>query len=122
MVRDLAAKLGNEVSLSIFDGTPENPTQQAVEEAVQQYKEQDCDGVVALGGGSSMDLAKAVALAVTHEGDLIDYTAGLGGAEKIRDVAPLVAIPTTSGTGSEVSSGAVIIMVSVRWRHLNTGA
>ena len=122
MVRDLAAKLSNEVSRSIFDGTPENPTQQAVEEAVQQYKEQDCDGVVALGGGSSMDLAKAVALAVTHEGDLIDYTAGLGGAEKIRDVAPLVAIPTTSGTGSEVSSGAVIIMVSVRWRHLNTGA
>ena len=110
MVRDLAAKLSNDVSLSIFDGTPENPTQLAVEEAVKLYKELGCDGVVALGGGSSMDLAKAVALAVTHEGDLINYTAGLGGVQKIGKVAPLVAIPTTAGTGSEVSNGAVIIM------------
>ena len=54
--------------LTIFDGTPENPTQMAVEEAVAMYQEAGCDGVVALGGGSSMDLAKAVALAVTHEG------------------------------------------------------
>jgi 4-hydroxybutyrate dehydrogenase len=107
---DLAAKLGNDVGLTIFDGTPENPTQMAVEEAVEKYIEADCDGVVALGGGSSMDLAKAVALAVTHEGDLLEYTAGLGGTAKIGTVAPLVAIPTTSGTGSEVSSGAVIIM------------
>lgn len=110
MVTDLAAGLGNDVALTVFDGTPENPTQMAVEEAVAMYRAENCDGVVALGGGSSMDLAKAVALAVTHEGDLIDYTAGLGGAGKISQVAPLVAIPTTSGTGSEVSSGAVIIM------------
>ena len=110
MVDELAAGLGNDAALSIFDGTPENPTQMAVEEAVAKYREADCDGVVALGGGSSMDLAKAVALAVTHEGDLIEFTAGLGGAAKIGQVAPLIAIPTTSGTGSEVSSGAVIIM------------
>ena len=110
MVTDLAAKLGNDAGLTIFDGTPENPTQMAVEEAVEKYIAAGCDGVVALGGGSSMDLAKAVALAVTHEGDLLDYTAGLGGAARIGTVAPLIAIPTTSGTGSEVSSGAVIIM------------
>ena len=110
MVDALAANLSNDAALTIFDGTPENPTQVAVEDAVAQYLEAGCDGVVALGGGSSMDLAKAVALAVTHEGDLIDYTAGLGGAGKIGQVAPLIAIPTTSGTGSEVSSGAVIIM------------
>lgn len=110
MARDLAAKLSNDISLSIFDETPENPTQAAVEKAVARYQEDGCDGVVALGGGSSMDLAKAVALAVTHEGDLLEYTAGLGGVQKIGQVAPLVAIPTTSGTGSEVSSGAVIIM------------
>jgi 4-hydroxybutyrate dehydrogenase len=110
MVDNLAANLGNDAALTIFDGTPENPTQVAVEEAVEKYQEAGCDGVVALGGGSSMDLAKAVALAVTHDGDLIEYTAGLGGAGKIGQVAPLIAIPTTSGTGSEVSSGAVIIM------------
>ena len=110
MVTDLVAHLGNDAALTIFDGTPENPTQMAVEEAVAKYQEAGCDGVVALGGGSSMDLAKAVALAVTHEGDLLQYTAGLDGAGKIGTVAPLIAIPTTSGTGSEVSSGAVIIM------------
>jgi len=110
MVRDLAAQLSNDVALSIFDGTPENPTQAAVAQAVARYHEDGCDGVVALGGGSSMDLAKAVALAVTHDGDLLEYTAGLGGVQKIGPVAPLIAIPTTSGTGSEVSNGAVIIM------------
>ena len=110
MVTELARGLGNDTALTIFDGTPENPTQAAVEEAVARYKEAGCDGVVAFGGGSSMDLAKAVALAVTHDGDLLDYTAGLGGVEKIGPVAPLVAIPTTAGTGSEVSLGSVIIM------------
>ena len=110
MVTDLVSHLGNDAALTIFDGTPENPTQLAVEDAVELYRASGCDGVVALGGGSSMDLAKAVALAVTHEGDLLEYTAGLGGASKIGSVAPLIAIPTTSGTGSEVSSGAVIIM------------
>lgn len=110
MARDIAARLSNDIALSIFDETPANPTQSAVEKAVERYRADGCDGVVALGGGSSMDLAKAVALEVTHEGDLIDYTAGLGGVEKIGQVAPLVAIPTTSGTGSEVSSGSVIIM------------
>ena len=110
MVTDLAAYLGNDAALTIYDGTPENPTQNSVEEATAKYLEAGCDGVVAFGGGSSMDLAKAVALAVTHQGDLLDYTVGLGGAAKINDIAPLIAIPTTSGTGSEVSSGAVIIM------------
>ena len=110
MVDGLAAHAGNEAALTIYDGTPENPTQAAVDAAVATYREADCDGVVALGGGSSMDLAKAVALAVTHDGDLLEYTAGLGGVEKIGPVAPLIAIPTTSGTGSEVSSGSVIIM------------
>ena len=110
MVDALTAQVGNEAAPTVFDGTPENPTQAAVEDAVARYREADCDGVVAFGGGSSMDLAKAVALAVTHEGDLLEFTAGLGGTSKIGPVAPLVAIPTTAGTGSEVSSGAVIIM------------
>ena len=110
MVSELTSQLDDNCAATVFDGTPENPTQAAVESAAKAYKAADCDGVVALGGGSSMDLAKAVALAVTHDGDLLQYTAGLGGSGKIGPVAPLIAIPTTAGTGSEVSSGAVIIM------------
>ena len=105
MVAELTGHLGNELATAVFDGTPENPTQAAVQAAVEIYQRAECDGIVAFGGGSSMDLAKAVALAVTHEGDLLGYTAGLGGVAKIGPVAPLVAIPTTAGTGSEVSSG-----------------
>ena len=110
MVNDLAVHVGNDAVLTVYDGTPENPTQAAVEEAAAKYRDADCDGVLAFGGGSSIDLAKAVALSVTHEGDLLEFTAGLGGVGKIGPVAPLVAIPTTAGTGSEVSNGAVIIM------------
>lgn len=110
LVDGLAAHLGDGISLSVFDGTPENPTQAAVEAAAARYREEGCDGLVAFGGGSSMDLAKAVALTVTHDGELLGYTAGMGGMRKIGQVAPLIAMPTTAGTGSEVSNGAVIIM------------
>ena len=110
MVAELAGQLGNGYTTTIYDGTPANPTQAAVEEAAEVYRQAECDGVVAFGGGSSMDLAKGVALAVTHDGDLLGYTTEKGGTAKIGPVSPLVAIPTTAGTGSEVSSGAVIIM------------
>ena len=110
MVAELTGRLGNDFATTIYDGTPANPTQAAVEEAAGLYRQAKCDGIVAFGGGSSMDLAKAVALAVTHDGDLLGYTTEQGGTAKIGAVSPLVAIPTTAGTGSEVSSGAVIIM------------
>ena len=57
-----------------------------------------------------MDLAKAVALMANHEGDVVDYSVNEGGVGKISETMPMIAIPTTSGTGSEVSLGAVIIM------------
>lgn len=56
------------VSATRYDGTPENPTEAAVLNAMAAYKEAGCDGVVAFSGGSSIDLAKAVALAVTKDG------------------------------------------------------
>ncbi len=110
MVANLTASVGNEITVTTFDETPENPTQEAVIKATKIYKREECDGVVAFGGGSSLDLGKAVALAATHDRDLLQYTDGKGGPETIGQVAPLIAIPTTSGTGSEVSRGAVIIM------------
>ncbi len=102
--------LSNELSPSFYEETPANPTEKAVEDALKIYKENDCDGVVGFGGGSSMDLAKTVALMANHEGNVVDYSVNEGGLGKINQTMPMIAIPTTSGTGSEVSLGAVIIM------------
>ena len=106
LVRDLAP-----LTPHVYDGTPANPNEAAVRAGVAAYRAANCDGVVAFGGGSSMDLAKGVALMATHEGPMRQYAAIEGGATKITSkVAPIVAIPTTAGTGSEVSFGAVLIM------------
>src|SRR5215211_3005678 len=92
-----------------FDRTPTNPTEAAVIEAVEIYAAAGCDGVVAIGGGSSIDLAKGVALMATHPGSLLDYAYVNGGVDRITTaVAPTVAIPTTAGTGSEVGRAAMI--------------
>jgi len=108
IVDTIRGRVPNDVTATIFDGTPENPTEQAVNDAMALYRDNDCDGIIALGGGSSMDLAKGAALLLTHDEPLIEYNAATGGGMKIGPVVPLVAIPTTSGTGSEVSRGAVI--------------
>jgi alcohol dehydrogenase class IV len=96
---------------AVFDGTPSNPTEAAVRAAVEVFRAHDCDGLVAVGGGSSIDLAKGVAIAATHEGPLKTYATIEGGSPKITErVAPLIAVPTTAGTGSEVARGAIIIV------------
>jgi 4-hydroxybutyrate dehydrogenase len=96
---------------TVYDGTPSNPTERAVREATDAYRGGGCDGIVAVGGGSSMDLAKGVAIAATHPGPLATYAAIEGGTARITAaVAPVVAVPTTAGTGSEVGRGAVIIL------------
>ena len=111
LVERLKAVLPDGAGLAVFDETPENPTEAAVEAAVAAYRAGGCDGLVALGGGSSIDLAKGVALMATHPAPLEQYAAILGGAAKITPaVAPLVAIPTTAGTGSEVGRAALITL------------
>ena len=102
--------LSKKINATIYDQTPNNPTEKSVGEALKLYELNNCDSLIGFGGGSSIDLAKAVALMVTHDGELIDYSVNEGGIKKIRNLAPMVAIPTTSGTGSEVSAGSVIIM------------
>jgi len=95
----------------VFDQTPANPTEAAVRLAVQVLKDAGCDGLVAIGGGSSMDLAKGVAIAATHEGPLKTYATIEGGSPRITSkVLPLIAVPTTAGTGSEVARGAIVIV------------
>ena len=98
-------------ALPVFDGTPSNPTEEAAEAALALYRTHHCDGLIAIGGGSPMDLAKAVAVMATHEGPLKTYATIEGGSPKITErVAPLIAVPTTSGTGSEVARGAILIV------------
>jgi 4-hydroxybutyrate dehydrogenase len=99
------------VPYAVFDETPSNPTEAAVRAASAIYKAQGCDGLIAVGGGSAIDCAKGVAIAATHDGPLTHYATIEGGAPRITDkVAPLIAVPTTSGTGSEVARGAIIIV------------
>jgi len=115
LLERVQAQLPAGMTSLVFDGTPENPTEAAMDQALAQYRGEGCDGLIGLGGGSSMDLAKAVALMATHDGVLADYMAILGGAPRITDkIAPVVAIPTTAGTGSEVGRGAVIILADGR--------
>ena len=102
--------ISNEFTPIVFDQTPANPSQEAVEKALEMYISEGCDSIIGFGGGSSIDLGKAVSILATHEGTIVDYSVNEGGVEKINETAPLLAIPTTSGTGSEVSSGSVIIM------------
>ena len=96
---------------AVFDQTPSNPTEAAVRLAVSIYKAQARDGLIALGGGSAIDCAKGVAIAATHDGPLKTYATIEGGSPKITAaVPPLIAVPTTAGTGSEVARGAIIIV------------
>jgi alcohol dehydrogenase class IV len=112
-----ALQLGD---VPVFDDTPSNPTEAMVLAAAQRYREEGCDGLIAVGGGSSIDLAKGVAIMATHTpedmpfgtpGALTRYATIEGGSAKITDaVAPLIAVPTTAGTGSEVARGAIVIL------------
>lgn len=93
----------------VFDGVEGNPTEKSVHPGVVLFKASGCDGVIALGGGSAIDAAKAIRLAITHTRPLHEYDDLLGGDRLISaDLPPMIAIATTSGTGSEVSRSTVI--------------
>jgi len=95
----------------LFLDTPPNPTESAVKAALAQYRSEGCDGIIALGGGSPIDLAKGVALLATHEGELEQYALIYGGLDRITaKVAPIIAIPTTAGTGAEVGRAALLTL------------
>jgi alcohol dehydrogenase class IV len=103
--------LASATPVAVFDRTPPNPNEAAVRDAVAAYRAGECDGVIAVGGGSSIDLAKGVAVCATHEGPLVSFALIEGGAARITlATAPVIAIPTTAGTGSEVGRGAILIL------------
>lgn len=94
----------------LFDGVRPNPTRENVMDASRLAREQDCDFVVALGGGSVMDAGKCIALMMVNDGDLWDYAFSAKGGHKpfVNPSAPLIAITTSAGTGSEVDMFSVI--------------
>ena len=110
-ILDTALKHLEPLVVSVFDQTPSNPTEQAVRSGAELCARYGCDGLIALGGGSSIDCAKGVAIAATHPGPLKTYATIEGGSLRITDkVLPLIAVPTTAGTGSEVARGAILIV------------
>jgi 4-hydroxybutyrate dehydrogenase len=94
-----------------FLDTPPNPTESAVAAALAVYRAEGCDGIIAFGGGSPIDLGKGVALLATHEGPLEQYAVIYGGLDRISArVAPMIAIPTTAGTGAEVGRASLLTL------------
>lgn len=96
----------NHIHCAIYDKTCANPTVHNVEEALEMYKKEKCECLIAFGGGSSMDCAKAVGARVAYPEKSLDQLKGL--SKVSRKIPTLIAIPTTAGTGSEVTVTAVI--------------
>lgn len=95
------------VPFAKYTGVDKEPTDVHVKEALDVCRSEQCDVIIALGGGSSIDAAKAVAVMMTNEGTISDY---VGNARMFTEKpVPLIAIPTTAGTGSEVTKVTVII-------------
>jgi 4-hydroxybutyrate dehydrogenase len=93
----------------VFSNVDPNPTEQNVHEGLEQYRAGGGDSVVAAGGGSPIDAAKAIRFKVTHELPLEEYDDLIDGGNKIvNEIPPFIAIPTTAGTGSEVGRSTVI--------------
>lgn len=103
----------------LFSKVNPNPLDSDIQKAVDVYKEQECDGLIGLGGGSALDAAKMVQVIAGHGGKVNDYDISTGGNQNIKGpLPPMVAIPTTSGTGSEVGSCSVITSVSLGRKFL----
>ena len=93
----------------VFDAVETNPTESMVLDAVELYRQFGCDGIVAAGGGSPIDLAKCVAILVNHPPPLEQYAVLRNGRSRITgNMPPIIAVPTTSGSGSEVGKAALV--------------
>src|SRR3981081_3361509 len=102
----LEALRGSDVEPVVFDRVKANPGVELVDAGAAEYRAQGCDGLVAIGGGSSMDTAKGIGVVAVHDGSIVDYE---WGPSPIRSaLPPMIAVPTTAGTGSEVTLWAVI--------------
>lgn len=94
------------IKYAIYDQTRANPTIQNIEEGLKIYKENNCDSLIAIGGGSSMDCAKAIGARVVYPKKSVQQMKGL--MHVLKKIPTLITIPTTAGTGSEATVTAVI--------------
>lgn len=99
------ALLSAGIEVDSYAETEGNPSVETVDKAAEAFKESGADFIIALGGGSPMDVAKAVGVVAKYGGSIIDYE---GGGKVPGEIIPLIAIPTTAGTGSEVTAFSVI--------------
>lgn len=102
----------NKINYALFDGAFPNPTTALARQATAFYREKGCDGLIAFGGGSPMDLAKAVGVSLARPGKPLEKFAGI--LKVHRKLPVLIAIPTTAGTGSETTLAAVLIDADTR--------
>ena len=93
------------MDIEAFTETEGNPSTDTVAKATEGFKASKADFIVAFGGGSPLDVAKAVAVLATYGGNIVDYE---GGGKVKGPIVPMIAIPTTAGTGSEVTAFSVI--------------
>jgi len=106
-VLDLAlAETSGSMSWPRFLDAPSNPTVASAQAALEVYRREDCDGFLAVGGGSVIDCAKGAAMLLTHAEPIQSLLARHGGIDKIGPIAPVMAVSTISGTGTEIGRGA----------------
>ena len=112
---------GGDISVDVFTGARVEPSDASLQEATDwARKNGPWDAIVAVGGGSSIDTAKAIALMTTNDGDLVDYiNAPVGGGKNpTKPLVPVIAVPTTTGTGSESTT---ICVLDVLEANVKTG-
>ena len=97
----------NGIEYDFFTEVEPNPSVKTVHTGASIFKNRTFKSIIAVGGGSSMDAAKGIAVLASNEGSILDYAVG-SGKEVLNPTPFLIAIPTTAGTGSEVTRGAVI--------------
>ncbi len=111
IVERVRAQIDKTAQTVLFTEVEPNPTESCVNRAAELLRAESCDVVIGLGGGSAMDAAKAAALRKNHHASFNDYEIQTGGDRNMTEnVPPIIAIPTTAGTGSEVGRSAVVTL------------
>jgi alcohol dehydrogenase class IV len=120
IINTLSKLKNNNIEISIFSAFKGNPTTKNVTAAIKICKQSKSDSIIALGGGSALDVAKTIAVAANTNTPVLDFIDNDSPLPNIinDDILPIIAIPTTSGTGSEVSRASLIIDTSTHEKHI----